>query len=106
MTIYFRSEKGYVHELSEETPAQKRGVPMGKLGTFAGHDDVEVFIESGWVRGIILSPPKSLKFEVDCISFEDEQVVWRALHAALASLQGEAFSKIPWVKITPPSKRT
>lgn len=78
---------------------------MGKLGTFQPGDEVEVFLESAWVRGTILSKPSSFKFEVDCISFQDEKAVWQALHKALASFHGERFSVIPWLKIIPPSRR-
>lgn len=103
--IYFQSETGYAHQLSDDVPTQKRGVPMGKLGSFEPGDEVEVFIESGWVRGTIRSKPTSFKFVVDCISFEDEKAVWQALHKALSPFYGERHSVIPWLKIIPPSRQ-
>jgi hypothetical protein len=69
-------------------------------------EEVEVYLEGAWVGANVLPPPTEFKFEVSCISFANENEVWSALGKALNPLYPlKPDSPIPWLKITPPSRR-
>lgn len=103
--IYFHSTQDErYHELNGDRPARKDGT-LGLLQDMKEGDEIEVFMESGWIPGWVCCQPTEFKFEVSCISFEDEGKVAAALHRALEPFHHSKNSPIPWSKVTPPSKR-
>lgn len=104
--VYFQSTKGFVHEVSDDQPARKKiDGKMGPIKEMAQGEDIEVFLESAWVPGYVKPQPTNFKFMVECVSFGDENAVWRALETVLRDFHGKPNSPIPWIKIVPPSKQ-
>lgn len=61
-SVWFEDGKGYMRELSSETPARKEG-KMFPLHEARPYDDIEVHDHS-WVSGMVVDPPKEMVFEV------------------------------------------
>jgi len=105
-TIYFQSSRDErFHEMSGDYPARKSDGTLGHLRDMPEAEDIEVFIESGWVPGWIRSKPNNYNFVVNVVSFEDERTVWRALEGALKGFYNARNSPMPWIKIIPPSRQ-
>lgn len=103
--IYFHSSNDErYHELAGDRPARKEG-NLGLLKDMKEGDEIEVFIESGWVPGWVCCEPTTFNFQVSCVSFEDEGKVASAIHRTLEPFHHSKNSPIPWHKITPPSKQ-
>lgn len=104
--IYFQSHRdSRVHEMGEDRPARKQDGTMCLLKDVPEGEDIQVFIETGWIPGWVRGQPTNFKFVVECVSFESEQDVHRALHKALIDYHNAPNSPIPWHKIVPPSKQ-
>jgi hypothetical protein len=105
MILYFHSTKDErYHELSGDRPARKDGA-LGLLKDMKEGDDIEVFIESGWIPGWVCCQPNVFKFEIECVSFEDEKTVHGVIHDGLIKNYNARNSKLPWHKIIPPGKQ-
>jgi len=105
VVLYFLSKDSFTHELTENHPARKKDGTMGPLKDMSVGEDIEVFIGSGWVPGYLRGKPSVYKFVVDCVTFDDERTVWRAIEEALRQDHGHQMDPIPWLKVIPPSKQ-
>lgn len=105
MTIYFTSyDSDKCHELTDDHPARQKDGKLCNLKDVCEGADVAVFLGSGWVEGWVRPAPTNYKFVVECVSFESELDVARALQKALGGFYNAPNSPIPWMKIVPPSK--
>ena len=102
--IYVLDIHGLNHELVGDRPYRKDGV-AGVLKDAPTGVDIEVFLGDRWIQGVVRKPPTNFEFVVSCISFESEPEVWKALEHALSVYPLKPRSPIPWLKITPPSRR-
>jgi len=106
--VYFQTDHDdRCHELNGETPARlKDKTLMGLLQDMpATGDTLEVYLGTDWVSGWIRGEPNTYKFEIECVSFEDERTVHGAIHDGLIKYYSARSSPLPWHKIIPPSKQ-
>jgi len=103
---YFQSNRDErFHELSGEYPARTKDGKLGHLKDMPEAEDIEVFLESGWVAGWVRGKPTKYDFVVSVVSFEKEPEVWKALERSLHSFYNAPNSPLPWTKIIPPSRQ-
>jgi hypothetical protein len=64
--IHFQeNENGVYHQLQEDTPVRVDGELALLKDCGPHHGELEVFIGSKWISGMVVPPPKEFKFALD-----------------------------------------